>query len=46
MKEKDQDIKKLKERQSQIMTLVKENNKQFNDLITVLTEVTNNGFKN
>eukprot|EP01022_Parablepharisma_sp_SALTPOND_P015660 TRINITY_DN2239_c0_g1_i1.p3 TRINITY_DN2239_c0_g1~~TRINITY_DN2239_c0_g1_i1.p3 ORF type:complete len:244 (+),score=29.75 TRINITY_DN2239_c0_g1_i1:1061-1792(+) len=39
VKERDQEIHRLKDRQTHIMSLVRENNKQFNDLITVLTEV-------
>jgi len=39
VKDRDDEILKLKEKQVQIMSLVRENNKRFNDLITVLTEV-------
>lgn len=39
MKDKERQIGVLKQRQVQVMCLVKENNKQFNELISVLTEV-------
>ena len=39
IKNKEKEIIVLKDKQTEIMSLVRENNKQFNNLITILTEV-------
>lgn len=39
MKNKEQEVAVLRKKQSDIMQLVRENNKQFTNLITILTEV-------
>jgi predicted nucleic acid-binding Zn-ribbon protein len=39
LKNKEQEITNLKDKQIKIMSLVRENNKQFNNLIAILTEV-------